>query len=137
RVTDVMANGRKPVFELRTAQGKTITATGNHPFRTLNGWTNLEDLRTGDRVAAPRHLRIDSHASWPKHELVVLAGLLSEGNTCHPSTLYFYNNDAPPIDRSGVYAWAKKLGITHRPATQKGIPDEIFGLRDDELELFI
>ena len=33
-------NGRKPVFELRTAQGKTITATGNHPFRTLDGWTN-------------------------------------------------------------------------------------------------
>jgi len=33
-VTDVMWNGRKPVFELRTAQGKKIVATDNHPFHS-------------------------------------------------------------------------------------------------------
>ena len=52
RVTDVVWNGRRPVFELKTRQGKTIRATSNHPFRTLNGWTNLEDLRVGDRIAS-------------------------------------------------------------------------------------
>jgi DNA polymerase-3 subunit alpha len=93
-----MANGSKPVFGLRTAQGRQITATANHPFRTLNGWTNLSDLSPGDRIAAPRRLQTDSAESWPKHELVVLAGLLSEGNTCHPSTLYFYNNDAERVE---------------------------------------
>src|SRR5579859_813277 len=53
RVTDVMANGVKPVFELRTAKGKRITATGNHPFRTLDGWTNLADLRPGMMMPPP------------------------------------------------------------------------------------
>src|SRR5262249_29883145 len=75
RVTDVMANGVKPVFEVRTAQGKRIVATDNHPFRTLDGWTLLRDLKVGDRVAAARELRIAS----PEPELV-LAGAGATGN---------------------------------------------------------
>ena len=27
-------------------------------------------------------------------EIITLAGLLSEGNTCHPTSLYFYGNDS-------------------------------------------
>ena len=98
RVTDVMHNGEKPVFELVTQQGKRIVATGNHPFRTLDGWTNLEDLSPGDRIAAPRSLPIETRASWPRHEVIALAGLLSEGNTCHPSCLYFYGNEPALVD---------------------------------------
>jgi DNA polymerase III subunit alpha len=93
RVLDVVSNGARPVFELRTRQGKRITATGNHPFRTLDGWTNLEDLRVGDRIAAPRRLTASASAEWPRHEVIALAGLLAEGDTCHPTTLYFYGND--------------------------------------------
>jgi DNA polymerase-3 subunit alpha len=98
RVTDVVWNGRKPVFELRTAQGKSIRATANHPFRTLDGWKLLADLHPGDRIAAPRRLPVDARASWPAHEIITLAGLLSEGNTCHPTTLYFYGNDRALVD---------------------------------------
>jgi len=92
-VTDVVWNGRKPVYRLKTELGKEIVATGNHPFRTLDGWTNLESLEVGERIAAPRHLRITTAETWPRHEIITLAGLLSEGNTCHPSTLYFFGND--------------------------------------------
>jgi DNA polymerase III subunit alpha len=92
-VTDVVWNGKKPVFELQTVLGHRITATGNHPFRTLDGWKNLADLRPGDRIAAPRRLPIAAGESWPRHELITLAGLLSEGNTCHPTSFYFYGND--------------------------------------------
>ncbi|MBX3186937.1 MAG: DNA polymerase III subunit alpha [Labilithrix sp.] len=98
RVVDVMKNGAKRVFEVRTAQGKRVTATANHPFRTLDGWTNLGDLRVGDRIAAPRRLTVTEGESWPQHELVALAGLLSEGNTCHPSCLYFFGNDRALVD---------------------------------------
>ncbi|MBI2931790.1 MAG: DNA polymerase III subunit alpha [Planctomycetes bacterium] len=93
-VTDVVWNGRKPVLELRTAQGHRLTATANHPFRTLEGWTNLEDLRPGDRIATPRRLPVPGAATWPRHELITLAGLISEGNVCHPTCLYFYGNDS-------------------------------------------
>jgi DNA polymerase-3 subunit alpha len=97
-VVDVFPNGEKPVFELTTAQGRRITATGNHPFRVMDGWKKLEELSPGDRIAAPRHLKIETKESWPEHELITLAGLLSEGNTCHPSCLYFYNNDRALVD---------------------------------------
>jgi len=92
-ISDVVWNGQKPVFELTTALGKRITATANHPFRVLNGWTLLENLRIGDRIAVPRKLQIAAKKSWPRHKLITLAGLLSEGNTCHPTCLYFYGNE--------------------------------------------
>jgi DNA polymerase III subunit alpha len=98
RVLDVIPNGTKPVFELRTAQGKRITATGNHPFRTIEGWKNLEDLRPGDRIAAPRRLPVSAETSWPRHELIALGGLLSEGNLCHPTCLYFFGKEQSAID---------------------------------------
>ena len=101
-VTDVMWNGRKRVYEVVTAQGKRITATDNHPFRTLDGWTNLGDLKVGARVAAPRRMTVTTTvttaATMPRHELIVLAGLLAEGNTCHPSCLYFFGNDRVLVD---------------------------------------
>jgi len=97
RVRDVVWNGRRRVYELRTALGRRLVATGNHPLRTLDGWTLLRDLKPGDRVAAPRVLRAAHPRRWAEHELITLGGLLSEGNTCHPTCLYFYNNDAELI----------------------------------------
>ncbi|MCZ2344022.1 MAG: hypothetical protein LC104_19840, partial [Bacteroidales bacterium] len=93
RVTDVVWNGVKEVYRLTTELGHEILATANHPFRTLMGWTNLGELQPGDRIAAPRQLTFPSQESWPRHEVITLAGLLAESNTCHPSTLYFYGND--------------------------------------------
>ncbi len=78
-VRDVVWNGCRPVFELRTALGRRIVATENHPFRTLEGWTLLRDLQPGDRIAAARSLPVTTAAKWPEHELIVLGGLLSEG----------------------------------------------------------
>jgi DNA polymerase-3 subunit alpha len=97
-VTHVLANGRKPIFELRTAQGKRIKATGNHPFLTVGGWKQLDGLRVGDRIGAPRFLDVSTQNTWPAHELIALGGLLSEGNTCHPNSLYFYNNRRDVIE---------------------------------------
>jgi DNA polymerase-3 subunit alpha len=98
RVTDVVSNGPKLVFEVRTSLGRRIVATDNHPFRTLNGWTEVGSLQVGDRIAAPRRLMSAAQQRWPRHEIICLAGLLSEGNTCHPTSLYFYNNREVLID---------------------------------------
>ncbi len=98
KVTDVVWNGVKPVFEVETRLGHRIVATGNHPFRTLHGWTNLEDLQPGSRIAAPRQMDFGLSATWSRHELITLAHLISEGNTCHPSSLYFYNNGRELVD---------------------------------------
>ena len=96
-MTAVVCNRRKRVYELTTILGKRIAATANHPLRTLNGWKLLGDLKPGDRIFA-RQLNVRRGRRWPEHEIAALGYLLSEGKTCHPTCLYFYNNDRLLID---------------------------------------
>ena len=92
-VTDVIFNGVKPVYQLITQTGRTITATGNHPFYAFGGWRNLEDLSIGERIAVPRRLDIDGTKVWDRHKVIVLGHLLAEGNLCHPTGIYYYTGD--------------------------------------------
>src|SRR5262249_1960610 len=55
-------------------------------------------LRVGDHVAAARSLPPLGLTRWCRHELIVLAGLIAEGNLCHPSTFYFYTTDVQHRD---------------------------------------
>jgi DNA polymerase-3 subunit alpha len=96
-VTDVVHNGCRLVYELHTGQGKRIKATGTHRFRTVGGWTQLQDLQIGDSIALPRRLPVGTRRSWPRHEVIAAAGLVAEGNTCHPTCLYYYNNNSELI----------------------------------------
>ena len=98
QVTDVVWNGRKRTYRVRTAGGRELIATGNHPLKTFDGWTEVQHLKVGDRVAAPRRLDIEGDTEWSRHQVITLGWLLSEGNTCHPSCLYFYNNDRQLVD---------------------------------------
>jgi error-prone DNA polymerase len=93
RVVAAKASGRKKVFKLRTALGREIEASANHPFLTMNGWVKLGDLKVGDAVASARGLPSLGKKSWMKHELVAMADLIAEGNLCHPNTYYFYTQD--------------------------------------------
>jgi DNA polymerase-3 subunit alpha len=93
RVLAAKRSGKKPVFRLRTALGREIEASANHPFLTMSGWKRLDELAIGDAVASARSLPPLGMKRWPKHELVVLADLIAEGNLCHPTTFYFYTQD--------------------------------------------
>mgnify|MGYP000300743399 CR=1 FL=1 len=43
-------SGTKPVYEVETATGHTIEATGDHPFKTPDGMVEVDDLEPGDIV---------------------------------------------------------------------------------------
>ncbi len=53
-MTRVFSSGVKAIFELQLASDRTITASGNHPFLTVDGWVHLDSLRVGSCVAASR-----------------------------------------------------------------------------------
>jgi len=55
-MTNVFPSGRKEVFRLRLTSGREVEATSNHPFMTLDGWTPLEQLTVGDRLAVSRRV---------------------------------------------------------------------------------
>lgn len=52
-------SGRKQIFELKTRSGKKIKASANHPFLKLYGWTRLDQLAVGDKIATPRSVKVN------------------------------------------------------------------------------
>jgi error-prone DNA polymerase len=51
RVVAAKRSGRKQVYRLRTALGREIQATANHPLLTTDGWVKLGELKVDDAVA--------------------------------------------------------------------------------------
>tara|TARA_B100000614_G_scaffold262909_1_gene300774 strand:+ start:237067 stop:240150 length:3084 start_codon:yes stop_codon:yes gene_type:complete len=52
---ELLSNGVRPVFRLRTRSGHEIEATDNHPMLTNEGWKEVKDLKEGNLVAiAPK-----------------------------------------------------------------------------------
>ncbi|MDP3794831.1 MAG: DNA polymerase III subunit alpha [bacterium] len=91
-VSDVISNGRKPVWKVTTRSGRSIKATANHPFLTPHDWQKLEDIPVGGKIAVPRMLPEPQKPLKIKaHKLAVLGYLLAEGNLCHPHGFYFYS----------------------------------------------
>ncbi len=95
RMSKVFSSGTKPVFELRLASGRRVTASANHPFRTPGGWRSVADLAPGELLATPRRLPSPLRpVAMPPGEVVVLAHLVGAGRTplCTPPT---YTTDDP------------------------------------------
>jgi intein/homing endonuclease len=93
RVLAVMRSGSKPVWRVRTALGHTIVATAEHPLMTMEGWRQVGKIGIGDCVATARLLPVQGRRRWLRHQILVLADLIAEGNLCHPSTFYFYTTE--------------------------------------------
>ena len=53
-VSKAFSTGVKPVLSLSTQLGRSIRATANHKFLTLDGWKRLDEIEPGERIAIPR-----------------------------------------------------------------------------------
>ncbi len=50
--------GDRKVLRLRTARGRELTATSDHPLYTSTGWKKLGELAVGERLAIARHTAV-------------------------------------------------------------------------------
>jgi len=50
-VSNAFATGRKPVYKMTTRLGRSVRATANHKFLTIQGWQRLDELSQGQRIA--------------------------------------------------------------------------------------
>ncbi|GAB5603881.1 hypothetical protein FJNA_24070 [Thermus sp. FJN-A] len=91
-VVAAFPSGKAQVYALRTATGRVLEATANHPVYTPEGWRPLGALVPGDYVALPRHLPYRPSLHLEGHELDLLGFALAEGNLRHPSGFYLYTS---------------------------------------------
>ncbi|BCZ88415.1 hypothetical protein TthAA37_02230 [Thermus thermophilus] len=91
-VVAAFPSGKAQVYALRTATGRVLEATANHPVYTPEGWRPLGTLVPGDYVALPRHLSYRPSLHLEGHELDLLGFALAEGHLRHPSGVYLYTS---------------------------------------------
>jgi replicative DNA helicase len=110
-LTHVFPTGRREVFSLRLASGKTIRATANHPFLTHDGWRALGDLAAGVRLAVPRHVGAPRQVThWSEREVVLLAHLIGDGSFIRRQPLRYASIDEANL--AAVTDAATHFGIT-------------------------
>ena len=81
RADKVWSVGRKPVFRVQLASGRTIRATGEHRLLAGQGWSTVSQLKAGDRLACARSIPEPTECQrWPDHWLVLLGHLVGDGS---------------------------------------------------------
>lgn len=80
-VTNAFCTGIKPVYRLTTQLGRSIRATGNHKFLTIEGWKRLDELTLDDHIALPRRLNGPCEQTMSDAELALLGHLIGDGCT--------------------------------------------------------
>jgi len=101
--------GARPVLKLTTQLGHSVRATGNHKFRTLQGWKRLDEIEEGEHIALPRSWeRLDgSRSTMTEAEAALLGHLVGDGCT---------NRDVIPksVWRIIVEPARQALGVSQR-----------------------
>lgn len=97
-ISKVFCSGQKMIYELKTQSGLSIKASANHPFRKVDGWTRLDELKVKDKIATPRQLNI----SKPKNkmandEIILLAHLLGDGCVLPRQPVHYTSADPENI----------------------------------------
>lgn len=79
-INKIFFTGTKKVYQVKLNSGITIKATDNHPFFTLNGWTQLKDLKLKDRIGVLRKNPISTNTvKWEDEKIIFLAHMLGDG----------------------------------------------------------
>jgi len=117
-LTKAFYSGRKKVYELKTKSGRTIKASGNHPFLKLEGWTALEQLKIGDRIGLPRSVNTMQNSAISKPELSLLGHLLGDGCILPNQPYHYTSADRKNLDLVSDAA-SQLFGIQPRLVAQK------------------
>ena len=73
--------GKRPVFNVRLASGRTLRATGKHRLFGATGWQRVRNLSVGDRLAIPRRIPAPSNPDiWPDDRVALLGQLIGDGS---------------------------------------------------------
>jgi replicative DNA helicase len=93
RAVRAFHSGVKSVFRLELRSGRTIRASANHQFLTVEGWKRLDELAPGTHLATPRWLPSGDHATMTDDELALLGHLIGDGCTLPRHVIQYTTKD--------------------------------------------
>jgi len=105
-------DGIKPTFRVTTALGRCIETTITHPYLTIKGWQQLEQLEVGDKIAIPRRIDIFGKETIRECQVKLLAYLIGDG--CLTDTTPEFTNINPKIQQDfiqGVKDFAPQMDV--------------------------
>ena len=112
-LSHVFSTGSKDVYRVRTASGRIIEATANHPMLTYTGWKPLGELDSGSRIGITRHVPAPvQETQWSDHHVIVLAHMLGDGSVLPRQPIRYATTDPANIaamSEAAVAAFAVKL----------------------------
>ncbi|KKQ75849.1 MAG: Replicative DNA helicase [Candidatus Woesebacteria bacterium GW2011_GWB1_38_5b] len=98
KISKVFSSGKKVVYRMTLKSGKVICASGNHPFLKVNGWSRLDTLQIGDRIATPRKLEISSKGKLSENKLILIGHLIGDGCYVKRQPLHYTNQEKELIN---------------------------------------
>ncbi|WP_349611637.1 replicative DNA helicase [Halomonas sp. H10-9-1] len=105
----VWSVGRRPVWRVRLASGRTLRCTAEHRLRAWDGWRKLAELGVGDRLALSNHLPAPaSPERWSEEALILLAHLVGDGSYVSGQPLRY--TTASEANSTAVTEAAEALG---------------------------
>jgi replicative DNA helicase len=114
-VSDWIPNGKRECWRITTLTGRSIVATNNHPFLTVEGWVPLAELRPGTRIAVPHKVSVFGNENWSEEKARLLGYLIAEGGLT-ASCPMFTNTDPEIIEdfRVCVEATFPSCALSHQ-----------------------
>ncbi len=93
-IAKVFSSGKKEIFELKTRSGRKIKASANHPFKKLDEWKRLDELKIGDKIAVARRIPQPFNIiKENKNKIILLAHLIGDGCYLKRQPLHYTNSD--------------------------------------------
>ncbi len=144
-LSHVFSTGTKDVYRVRTASGRVIEATANHPMLTYSGWQPLGELDSGSRIGITRHIPAPSQETqWSDHHVIVLAHMLGDGSVLPRQPIRYATTDPANVAAmsesavaSSMPEWFDSLGLFGKRSHEKFIPHQVFSLPKEQIALFI
>ena len=108
----VWSVGRRPVFEVRLASGRSVRTTAKHRLFGADGWIRVGELHPGNRLAIARGVPEPEDAlAWPEARLALLGHLIGDGSYLSGQPLR-YCTASEENSRLVAQAAAEEFGVT-------------------------
>jgi replicative DNA helicase len=107
----VWSVGKRPVFEVKLASGRTIRCTAKHRLYGASGWRRLEELAVGDRLAIARALPEPAVTTkWTDKRVALLGQMIGDGSYLKQQPMRYTTESEPNAE--AVTHGALDLGST-------------------------